>query len=327
MAVKGLRQAMENVRIHALPALPMHRAIMLPSMTSRLLSSLLSSQTSILCRRSSSLASSFASPTQLYSTSSARKPPSSLLSSQSSFSSKRFFSIHANAGCLCWLTANSPRKLSATSSQHGNLPQRILRHRTNDRAGIGQRMLALSVEKKSEEDQAREFLAMLKYEPRISQGIIATVKSSGANLMETIRSLAGRWEVGEDGGLVALAKAVEVEMATKEGKKLVKFFVKVPHASFEFECEGLEGMTLREIAQHGEGEGAQLLGEYIECACSGVMACSTCHVIVDPAWIDRVGYPEVAEQDMLDLAYEPCDTSRLGCQVVCDDVEGKRRKM
>jgi len=210
----------------------------------------------------------------------------------------------------------------APSSQQRTFPPGLLWHRCYNHLWIAHRKFSLTA-KQSEESQAREFLAMLKYEPRVVEGIISTVKSSGSNLMETIRSLAGRWEVGEDGGLVSLAKAVEVEMATKDGKKHVKFFVKVPHASFEFECEGLEGMTLREIAQHGEGKGAELLGEYIECACSGVMACSTCHVIVDPAWIEKVGYPEVAEQDMLDLAYEPCDTSRLGCQVALrDELQG-----
>eukprot|EP00435_Cladocopium_sp_Y103_P003727 s4266_g1.t1 len=38
-----------------------------------------------------------------------------------------------------------------------------------------------------------------------------------------------------------------------------------------------------DIAEYGQGEGADLLKEYIECACSGVMACSTCHVYL--VWI------------------------------------------
>jgi 2Fe-2S ferredoxin len=66
----------------------------------------------------------------------------------------------------------------------------------------------------------------------------------------------------------------------------------------------------------GDSAEAQQLGEYLECACSGVMACSTCHVVVAPEWFSRVGAPDEAEQDMLDLAYEPQATSRLGCQLV-----------
>jgi 2Fe-2S ferredoxin len=59
-----------------------------------------------------------------------------------------------------------------------------------------------------------------------------------------------------------------------------------------------------------------MLRDHLECACSGVMACSTCHVYVAPAWWDRVGAPCEAELDMLDLAHEPSDYSRLGCQLV-----------
>jgi len=73
-------------------------------------------------------------------------------------------------------------------------------------------------------------------------------------------------------------------------------YPQVPHARHVFECHGLEGMTLRDVADHGEGAGAATLGEYLECACSGVMACSTCHVIVDAAWSQLVGAPDQSEQ-------------------------------
>ena len=54
----------------------------------------------------------------------------------------------------------------------------------------------------------------------------------------------------------------------------------------------------------------------VEGACEGAMACSTCHVIVDPAWYDRLPGPTEDEEDMLDLAYGLTATSRLGCQIV-----------
>ena len=108
--------------------------------------------------------------------------------------------------------------------------------------------------------------------------------------------------------------------------------VQVPHARHEFECEGLEGMTLRDVTEHADGIGAGTLSEYIECACSGVMACSTCHVVIHPDWFDstattdevvstngvdeaKIYLPSEPEQDMLDLAYCPQSTSRLGCQI------------
>ena len=54
----------------------------------------------------------------------------------------------------------------------------------------------------------------------------------------------------------------------------------------------------------------------MEGACEGAMACSTCHVIVDPAWNDRLYAPTEDEEDMLDLAPGLKATSRLGCQII-----------
>ena len=57
-------------------------------------------------------------------------------------------------------------------------------------------------------------------------------------------------------------------------------------------------------------------GVDIEGACEGSLACSTCHVIVDPAWFARLEEPTEDEDDMLDLAFGLTPTSRLGCQIV-----------
>jgi len=64
-----------------------------------------------------------------------------------------------------------------------------------------------------------------------------------------------------------------------------------------------------------EGDGREVLSEYLECACGGNMACSTCHVIIDEESFAKLDPPCEAEQDMLDLAFEPTETSRLGCQI------------
>jgi 2Fe-2S ferredoxin len=53
----------------------------------------------------------------------------------------------------------------------------------------------------------------------------------------------------------------------------------------------------------------------IEGACEGVMACSTCHLIVEPEWSGKLPPPEEDEEDMLDLAFGLTRTSRLGCQI------------
>ncbi|WP_158801712.1 MULTISPECIES: ferredoxin family 2Fe-2S iron-sulfur cluster binding protein [unclassified Acidisoma] len=54
----------------------------------------------------------------------------------------------------------------------------------------------------------------------------------------------------------------------------------------------------------------------LEGACEGSLACSTCHVVIDPAWFERLTPPTEDEEDMLDLAFGLEETSRLGCQIV-----------
>ncbi len=74
------------------------------------------------------------------------------------------------------------------------------------------------------------------------------------------------------------------------------------------EVEAPMGLSVLEIAhKHGVD---------IEGACEGSLACSTCHVIVDPAWFNKLETPTEDEEDMLDLAFGLEKTSRLGCQIV-----------
>jgi ferredoxin len=54
----------------------------------------------------------------------------------------------------------------------------------------------------------------------------------------------------------------------------------------------------------------------LEGACEGVMACSTCHVIVDPADFDRLPPASEEEEDLLDIAAHVRRTSRLACQIM-----------
>ncbi len=73
------------------------------------------------------------------------------------------------------------------------------------------------------------------------------------------------------------------------------------------EVEAPLGLSVLEVAhKHGVD---------IEGACEGSLACSTCHVIVDPAWFDKLVKPSEDEEDMLDLAFGLQKTSRLGCQI------------
>lgn len=81
------------------------------------------------------------------------------------------------------------------------------------------------------------------------------------------------------------------------------------------EVEAPAGLSILEIAHRNDVD--------IEGACEGSLACSTCHVIVDPAWYDRLEELSEDEEDMLDLAFGLTRTSRLGCQIiVTKDLDG-----
>ena len=66
----------------------------------------------------------------------------------------------------------------------------------------------------------------------------------------------------------------------------------------------------------------------IDADCGGACACATCHVYVDKKWFDKLKKKDAAEQDMLDMAFEPNKFSRLSCQItVTEDLNGMVVKM
>ncbi len=77
------------------------------------------------------------------------------------------------------------------------------------------------------------------------------------------------------------------------------------------EVDAPVGLSLLEIAHRNDID--------IEGACEGSLACSTCHVIVDPDWYPKLAEATEDEEDMLDLAFDLTVTSRLGCQIVMSE--------
>ena len=77
------------------------------------------------------------------------------------------------------------------------------------------------------------------------------------------------------------------------------------------EVDAPAGFSLLDIAHRNDID--------IEGACEGQMACSTCHLVVEPEWFSRLEPPSEEEEDMLDLAFGLTRTSRLGCQIVMTD--------
>lgn len=64
-------------------------------------------------------------------------------------------------------------------------------------------------------------------------------------------------------------------------------------------------------------------------ACEGTLTCSTCHLIFSKPDFDKLpDKPSDEELDMLDLAYDLTDTSRLGCQITLSkDMNGLEVKV
>ncbi len=53
----------------------------------------------------------------------------------------------------------------------------------------------------------------------------------------------------------------------------------------------------------------------IDADCGGSCACATCHVYVDPAWLDKLPPRSEMEETMLDFAQDVAPNSRLSCQL------------
>jgi ferredoxin len=81
-----------------------------------------------------------------------------------------------------------------------------------------------------------------------------------------------------------------------------------------------EGQRVEATANVGDRllEVAQNADQPLEGTCEGQMACSTCHVIVEPDWFAQLPKAADDEEDMLDLAAGATRTSRLACQIVLD---------
>ena len=91
----------------------------------------------------------------------------------------------------------------------------------------------------------------------------------------------------------------------------------IDHNGTEHVVEGSPGLTVMEGARDNNIPG-------IEADCGGACACSTCHVYVDPAWVEKLPAKDDMEEDLLDFADQPDPaTSRLTCQLkVTDAIDG-----
>ncbi len=82
----------------------------------------------------------------------------------------------------------------------------------------------------------------------------------------------------------------------------------IAHDGKRYEVQAQAGVSLMRAAVDNDVPG-------IDGDCGGQCACATCHVFIDPAWVERTGQRTQQENDMLNFAAELRDSSRLACQV------------
>ena len=80
------------------------------------------------------------------------------------------------------------------------------------------------------------------------------------------------------------------------------------HNGNEQQIEGIDGWQLMEAIRDG--------GVEIKAECGGACACATCHVYIDEEWKYRIPEKSEEEMDMLDLAFDVQENSRLSCQII-----------
>ena len=90
---------------------------------------------------------------------------------------------------------------------------------------------------------------------------------------------------------------------------LVRFFRS--DGTLDKEVDAAPGQRLLDVAGAAR--------EPLEGACEGVMACSTCHVIVEAEDFDSLPPATEEEEDLLDIAAHATRTSRLACQIILTD--------
>ncbi len=82
-------------------------------------------------------------------------------------------------------------------------------------------------------------------------------------------------------------------MTTKSIFRMLNINIKVPYERDTVTISAKPGQTIKDLVDENER-----LRQYLECACDGNAACSTCHVIVDPDFYDKLDPPEQAELDI-----------------------------
>jgi ferredoxin len=167
----------------------------------------------------------------------------------------------------------------------------------------------------------KAFLVEKGYAPNVAEGMMRAMPNA---------SLYSFKQLGKP-GLAALSGAVAREIVDQEQRRQLP---KVDVVIVPFGCT-VEGGGVRLTANEGMtvydlwGENQETLGPLMECACQGIAACSTCHVILEQDTYDALAAQykvSTSEMDMLDLAEGLTPTSRLGCQLNLRKIGGSQQQ-
>ena len=86
----------------------------------------------------------------------------------------------------------------------------------------------------------------------------------------------------------------------------------IEHGGAVHTLDAANGQSLMQLAMSNSVPG-------ILADCGGSCSCATCHVYVEPEWLDRIPQASSAEKDMIECALHVQDNSRLSCQIELSD--------
>lgn len=94
---------------------------------------------------------------------------------------------------------------------------------------------------------------------------------------------------------------------------LIKY-IEADGREYELELSSIDTVMTGALDNGVEG----IIGE-----CGGICGCATCHVYIDPEYIDKIPEIDMMEETRLNFAIDKKSNSRLSCQInITDDLDG-----
>jgi 2Fe-2S ferredoxin len=134
------------------------------------------------------------------------------------------------------------------------------------------------------------------------------------NMQPSVSLLESLGKKGIQDFLDSIAREEQLKMKNTNTKQIQVNIITSTHPMKRFSFQARIGQTLKDCMEEN-----QELRMYLECACGGIAACSTCHLYVHEPYFKKIPAITSEEEDMLDLAADVTPHSRLGCQIVLDE--------